>query len=79
MSLIQHIEDILKGRFPNAQLELSDMTGTGDHLSVEIVSEEFEGLTLIKQHQIVMDCLKPAFADQLHAIKIKTIKPSQLK
>ena len=59
--------------FPNAELEVYDLTGTENHYEVLVASEVFAGLTRIQQHQKVMS----AFADELktgevHALSIKT-------
>lgn len=73
MNLMQEVEDILKNDFPNSEVTVEDLTGTQDHLSVTIISERFQGLRLIQQHQLVMDSLKAKLSENLHAIKIKTI------
>lgn len=68
--------EILKGAIPNAQVKVSDMTGTKDHFQVEVISEAFQGKTLIEQHQMVLDSLKKEIAsDAIHALSIKTKTP----
>jgi len=70
------IEEILKEAIADAQVKVSDMTGTKDHFQVEVTSAEFEGKTLIEQHQMVMDPLRDKIADDsIHALSIKTKTP----
>lgn len=59
--------------FPDAVVEVVDLTGTEDHWEVFVQSSKFEGLPRIRQHQEVM----AAFAAELktgevHALSIKT-------
>ena len=38
---------------PDARVEVEDLTGGGDHLQVTVVSTAFDGLSRVKQHQLV--------------------------
>jgi len=38
---------------PDAQVEVEDLTGGGDHLQVTVISAAFDGLTKVRQHQLV--------------------------
>lgn len=63
----------LKNTYPDADVEVFDLTGGGDHWEVEIATSAFKGLSRIKQHQAVMS----VFADELktgevHALALKT-------
>lgn len=74
------VKKMLEPDFPDARIEVSDMTGSMDHFDIEIVSPTFEGLTLIKQHRLVQKPLQGALADgRIHAIAIKTYTPEQWK
>ena len=59
------------------RVEVVDLTGTGDHLGLTVVSERFEGLALLEQHKMVMDVLREKLAGDLHAVKIKTMTHKQ--
>ncbi len=63
---------ILLKNFPDAQIKITDTLGDQDHYAVEIVSEKFEGLPLIKQHRLVKDALSDVLSKELHAVSIKT-------
>ncbi len=49
------------------------------HLIMTIVSPQFEPLPLMAQHRLVHTVLKEARATHLHALQLKTIKPSDWK
>ena len=57
----------------DADISVSDMTGTSDHFDVTVVSDAFDGLTLIKRHQLVYKALGSAMAGPVHALKLKTL------
>ena len=63
-AIVQHI--------PDADVYISDLTGTGDHLGIHVSSKQFAGKSLIQQHQLVMDALSNLLKSQIHAVKIKT-------
>ena len=65
---------------PGAEVEVHDMTGTGDHFEARVVSEVFTGKSLIEQHQAVYGPLKDVLATgELHALALKTYSPEQWK
>lgn len=65
---------------PSAQVEVRDLTGTGDHFEAQVVSSTFLGKSMILQHQevyaAVQDLLKTG---ELHALALKTFTPEQWK
>ena len=42
------------------------------HLEAIVISDEFEGMPLVRRHQRVMRPLKEHFATTLHALALKT-------
>ncbi len=66
------LEQLIKDNIKDAKVEITDLTGTGDHLGLHIVSNEFKGKNLLGQHRMVMDILKEELKDKLHAVKLKT-------
>jgi acid stress-induced BolA-like protein IbaG/YrbA len=63
---------------PGAEVEVRDLTGTGDHFEARVVSEAFTGKSLIEQHQAVYAPLKDVLATgELHALALKTYSPQQ--
>ena len=73
--------DVIKRRIeaalPGARVEILDPMRDGQHFQALVVSERFEGLSLVKQHQLVMNALKDAFEGPVHALQLKTLTPAQ--
>ena len=49
----------------------------GQHFEAAVMSPIFEGMPLVKQHQLVMKALKSAFETSVHALALKTYTPQQ--
>jgi stress-induced morphogen len=61
---------------PDAAVEVEDLTGGGDHLQVKVVSTAFDGLSRIKQHQLVYGALRQELASEaIHALALQTATP----
>jgi stress-induced morphogen len=62
---------------PDAQVEVEDLTGGGDHLQVKVVSSAFAGLSRIRQHQLVYGALRSELASEaIHALALQTSLPA---
>ncbi|MEA5536005.1 BolA family transcriptional regulator [Crocosphaera sp. XPORK-15E] len=73
---LTQVEDMIKAQLPDAQVVVRDLTGGGDHLEAIVVSQSFEGKTMIKQHQLVYGALQEAMASEaIHALALKTYTP----
>lgn len=74
------VEAMIKAEIPDAQVQVQDLTGGGDHLQAIVVSSEFEGKSLVKQHQLVYGALRQAMATEaIHALALKTYTPEAWK
>jgi stress-induced morphogen len=70
------IERLIKEALPDAQVEISDLAGDGDHYAARVVSEAFRGKTRVQQHQIVYAALKGQMGGELHALALQTSAPA---
>lgn len=62
---------------PDAQVEVEDLTGGGDHLQVTVISAAFNGLTRVRQHQLVYGALRQELATEaIHALALQTSTPA---
>jgi stress-induced morphogen len=66
------IESDLREAFPDAEIEIDDLAGDGDHYRARIVSSAFAGLTRIRQHQLVYQAMKGKVGGELHALALET-------
>lgn len=74
---LDDIKKTIETAVPQSQAFIFDPNNDGQHLQAIVVSPNFEGMMLIKQHQLVMKPLKDAFAGALHALALKTLTPAQ--
>lgn len=70
------IEKMIKEAMPDAQIEITDLAGDGDHYKAVIVSKAFEGKSRVQQHQLVYAALKGNMGGVLHALALETRVPS---
>lgn len=69
------LETLIKLAFPDAQVEITDLAGDGDHYKARIISEQFKGLPRVKQHQLVYKALEGRMGGELHALALETSAP----
>lgn len=63
---------------PDAEVEVVDYTGTGDHFRATVISASFEGKSMVEQHQMVYAPLQQELGTgALHALALKTYTPEQ--
>jgi stress-induced morphogen len=77
MVLPDQVRAAIQGSLPDAEVEVEDLTGGGDHLQVKVVSAAFEGLSRIRQHQLVYGALRSELATEaIHALALQTSAPA---
>ena len=69
------LETSLRAAFPDAEIEIEDLAGDGDHYRARIVSAQFTGLNRVRQHQLVYAALKGRVGGELHALALETAPP----
>jgi len=69
------LEALLRGAFPDAEIEIADLAGDGDHYRARIVSNAFSGLSRVRQHQLVYAALQGRMGAELHALALETAPP----
>lgn len=71
----EQIERLILTGIPDAQVEITDLAGDGDHYAARVVSESFRGLPRVKQHQRVYEALGGRMGGVLHALQLTTAVP----
>ena len=71
----QEIESLIRAGIPDAQVEITDLAGDGDHYSARVVSESFRGLTRVNQQKRVYEALGGRMGTELHALQLTTATP----
>ncbi len=67
------IDRLIKAALPDAEVELIDLAGDDDHWSAIVTSEAFNGLSKLKQHQLVYKAIGEHMGGALHALQLQTL------
>ena len=66
------IENLIRTRFPDADVKIQDLAGDGNHYAAHVVAKEFKGKSRVQQHQMVYDALEGRMGGVLHALALTT-------
>ena len=66
------LEVLLKAAFTDADIQIQDLAGDGDHYKAVIRSAAFAGKSRVAQHQMVYAALKGRMGGELHALALET-------
>lgn len=69
------IERMIKEALPDAEIEIRDLAGDGDHYAATVISEAFRGKSRVQQHKMVYDALSGNMGGVLHALALQTSAP----
>ena len=69
------IETLIKAKFPDAQVEIRDLAGDGDHFAATVVTAAFRGKSRVAQHKMVYEALEGRMGGVLHALALTTSVP----
>ncbi len=69
------IESLIRAAIPDARVTVEDLAGDGDHYAATVVSEQFRGLSRLKQHQLIYAALQGRMGGELHALALQTSAP----
>ena len=72
----EEIEAMIRGAIPDAEIEITDLAGDGDHYAARVVSASFRGLPRVRQHQRVYEALGGRMGGVLHALQLTTAVPN---
>jgi len=57
---------------PDASVSLTDRTGTMDHFTIQVISNLFEGKSLLDRHRMIYQALEEPMKDgRIHALEIQ--------
>ena len=76
MTTKNEVIHLIKQKIANSEVLVENLKGN-DHLQVTVISSEFNGLSLVKQHKLVYSALKEELASEaIHALALKTVTPT---
>ena len=79
MITADEIRATLLGAYPDAQVELQDLTGGKDHWEGVVITDAFEGVSRVQRHRMVHEPLAEALVERLHAFTFKTYTYTQAR
>jgi stress-induced morphogen len=71
------IRERIRAALPDAEVELTDLTGTADHWRARIVSAAFAGRSPIERHRLVNRALAAELAGPIHALTMELYAPGE--
>ena len=70
------IKELVEQALPDCIALVRDDMNDGEHFSAEVVSSAFDGLSLIKQHQLIYQALGDHMKSDIHALQLRTYTSS---
>ncbi len=84
MSVQQAIEDKLTQQLRPVHLVVENESrlhnvppGSESHFKVTVVSDRFEGQSLLARHRLINACLEAELAGPVHALSLRTLSPQE--
>lgn len=72
-------EDIRNYIAQGLPCDVIEVRGDGHHFEALIVSPAFEGKTRVQRHQLVYAALGDRMREEIHALSMKTLAPSEYR
>ncbi|WP_425442486.1 BolA/IbaG family iron-sulfur metabolism protein [Sphingomonas lenta] len=69
------IEAMIKAAIPDAEVEITDLAGDGDHYAARVVARSFAGMSRVAQTRAVYAALGEHMGTTLHALQLTTAVP----
>ncbi len=74
----EEIQSLISIAIPDAQVQVRDFTGGGDHYEAVVVSAAFAGKAKVARHRMVYSALQEAMEQRIHALALTTLTPQEL-
>ncbi len=71
------VKEVIKKSVSDAEVHIMDPMNDGQHLQAIVISPLFDALSLVEQHRMVMNPLKAALKETVHALGLKTFTPEK--
>lgn len=70
------LEAMIRDAIPEAEVEAVDLQG-GDHFEVTVVSDRFQGQSMLARHRMVYAALGDAMQGPVHAMTIRALTTAE--
>jgi stress-induced morphogen len=75
----EEIQSLIISAIPDAQVQVRDFTGGGDHYEAVVVSSAFTGKSKVARHRMVYGALQEAMVQRIHALALTTLTPEEVQ
>ncbi len=72
------VKQLIEQALPGAEARVQTFGGGADHFEAVVVAPQFEGLSMVKQHQLVYAPVQTHLqSGAMHALGLKTYTPTE--
>ena len=68
----EQLKERIEAAIPHARVEVTDLTGGGDHFRARVVAPEFAQMSRIEQHRRVYEVFGAEIGGPIHALSLET-------
>ena len=68
----EQLKERIESAIPDARVEVTDLTGGGDHFRATVVAPSFADLSRIEQHRAVYAVFGADIGGPIHALSLET-------
>jgi stress-induced morphogen len=68
----QDVKQRIEAAIPGARVDVTDLTGGGDHFRATVVAGAFAGMSRIEQHRTIYAVFGPEIGGPIHALSLET-------
>ncbi|WP_343528665.1 BolA/IbaG family iron-sulfur metabolism protein [Sphingomonas sp.] len=71
------IAAMIRAAIPDAQVEITDLAGDGDHYAAHVTAASFAGMSRVARTRAVYAALGGRMGGELHALQLTTAIPAE--
>ena len=68
----EQLKERIEAAIPDARVDVTDLTGGGDHFRAKVVAPEFAQMSRIEQHRRVYAVFGAEIGGPIHALSLET-------
>jgi stress-induced morphogen len=72
MPSAEELRERIEAAIPDARVDVTDLTGGGDHFRARVVAPEFSAMSRIEQHRRVYSVFGTEIGGPIHALSLET-------
>jgi stress-induced morphogen len=72
MPSAEELRERIEAAIPEARVDVTDLTGGGDHFRARVVAPEFSAMSRIEQHRRVYSVFGTEIGGPIHALSLET-------